>query len=186
VQVGPIPVTSVARTLLGLTALVPEVPEERVRTAISVAVRDGQASDAWPWWRLERLRCRGRNGVTVLERILRRRASLGPTESWLEQRFLDLLVEHGLPTPKVQRRVRRAGSVVARVDAAYESIRLAIELEGHAHHSTPEDRTRDERRRNRLTLAGWTVMVFTNDQVVREPLEVVATVRAALAARHAS
>lgn len=183
VQVGPIPATSVARTFLGLAALVPSVPEEKVRTAIGVAARDGLVSDAWLWWRLERLRCRGRNGVTVLERILRDRASLGLTESWLEQRFLELLLEHGLPAPEVQRRVRHRGSFVGRVDLAYEPVRLAIELEGYAHHSTREDRARDEGRRNRLIVAGWTVMVFTYDQVVRDPLEVVATVRAALAAR---
>ncbi len=183
VQVGPIPATSVARTFLGLAALVPTVPEDAIRTAIGVAARDGQVSDAWLWWRLERLRCRGRNGVTVLERILQNRASLGPTESWLEQRFLELLLEHDLPVPGVQRRVHHRGSFVGRVDLAYESARLAIELEGYAHHSTREDRARDEQRRNRLILAGWTVMVFTYDQVVREPLEVVTTVRAALAAR---
>lgn len=184
VRVGPIPVTGVARTFLGLAALVPLVPEETIRTALGAAARDGLVSDAWLWWRLERLRCRGRNGVATMERILRDRVSLGPTESWLEQRFLELLAEHGLPTPEVQRRVRHRGSFVARVDLAFAPARLAIELEGYAHHSTREDRSRDERRRNRLILAGWTVMVFTYDQVVRDPQEVVATVRAALAARH--
>lgn len=95
VNVGPIPATGVARTFLGLAALVPELSEEAISTAIGVAARDGLVSDPWLWWRLEMLRCRGRNGVRTMEEILRKRQRLGPTESWLEQRFMELLEEHG-------------------------------------------------------------------------------------------
>lgn len=40
VNVGPIPTTGVARTFLGLAALVPEVSSETIRTAIGDAVRE--------------------------------------------------------------------------------------------------------------------------------------------------
>lgn len=187
VHVGAIPTTSVARTFLGLAALVPDaVGYEAVRTAVAVAARDGQVSDAWLWWRLEHLRCRGRDGVTVLERILRERQRLGPTESWLEHRFMELLTDAGLPLPTVQRRVRVRGNSVARVDASYDAVGLVIELDGHASHTTREQRDRDERRRNRLVLAGRRVLVFTYDHVVRVPAEVVDTVGAALCVARAS
>lgn len=180
VHVGPIPCTGVARTFLGLAALVPEVPVDRVRSSLDVAARDGLVSDAWLWWRLEQLRCRGRNGVSVMEEVLRRRQHLGPTESWLEHRFLELLEAHGLPLPTVQQRIRRRGSFVARVDARYEHRAIIVELDGHAGHSTREQTDRDQRRRNELTMAGNTVLVFTYDHVVRDPAYVLRTVRDAL------
>lgn len=180
VHIGPIPCTGVARTFLGLAALAPEVPVGQIRTALDVAARDGIVSDAWLWWRLEQLRCRGRNGISVMEEILKRRQHLGPTESWLEHRFLELLEAHGLPLPAVQRRIRRRGSFVARVDARYDDRAIIVELDGYANHSTREQTDRDERRRNELTLAGNTVLVFTYDHVVRDPAYVIRTVREAL------
>ncbi|WCO65104.1 DUF559 domain-containing protein [Iamia majanohamensis] len=180
VHVGPIPCTGVARTFLGLAALAPEVPVDRIRSSLDAAARDGLVSDAWLWWRLERLRCRGRNGVSVMEEVLRRREHLGPTESWLEHRFLELLEADGLPLPVVQRRIRRRGSFVARVDARWDDRAVVVELDGHASHSTREQLDRDQRRRNELTLAGDTVLVFTYDHVVRDPADILRTVRGAL------
>jgi very-short-patch-repair endonuclease len=121
-----------------------------------------------------------------MEEILRKRQRLGPTESWLEQRFMELLEEHGIPLPSVQRRVRVSGNFVSRVDTDFDPIPLVVELEGYASHSTREQRARDERRRNRLILAGKTAMVFTYDHVVGTPLEVVDMVRAARAELNAA
>jgi hypothetical protein len=181
VTVGPIPTTSVARTILGLAALVPDIDIDRVRDAVDTAVRDGIASDAWLWWRLEELRCRGRNGVTVMEQILQRRAGRGKTESWLEREFLLLLEQAGLPPPTVQRRVCENGAFVARVDCCYDTQRLIVELNGHAAHSTKRQRDTDAARVNRLQLLGYRVLQFTYDDVVQRPEMVIATVAGALA-----
>lgn len=181
VDVGPIPSVGVARTFLMLAALVPEVPADAIRTAIGDAAREGRVSDAWLWWRLEELRCRGRDGVTAMEQILRRRQALGPTESWLEHTFLELLEEAGLPLPEVQQRIAPGGRFVGRVDALYPGHRLVIEVEGHRHHSTREQRAADEARRRQLVLAGYRVLVVTADEVVAHPQRVVADVAAALA-----
>jgi very-short-patch-repair endonuclease len=179
VQIGPIPCVGVARTFLMLAALVPEVSPEAIRTGIGDAVREGTVSDAWLWWRLEALRCRGRAGVTVMEEILRRRQQLGATESWLEHTFLDLLDAAGLPLPVVQQRIGRNGAFVARVDCLYPHIDLVIELEGHDPHR--RRRRQDEARRRQLVLAGKRVMVVTYDEVVGDPARVVGDVAAALA-----
>lgn len=186
VEVGPIPCAGLARTFLMLAALVPEVPADAIRTAIGDAAREGRVSDAWLWWRLEELRCRGRNGVSALEDILRRRQCLGPTESWLEHTFLERLEGAGLPLPQVQRRISRDGRFVGRVDALYPEHRLVIEVEGHRHHSTREQRAADESRRRQLVLAGYRVLVVTADEVVHHPDRVVADVAAALAERPAA
>ena len=99
-----IPVTSIARTIFDLAALVPEVALDDVRNVVDVAARDGRASDGWLGWRLEKLRCHGRNGVSVLEAILAEREGKGRTESWLERTFLAVLERAGFPLPKVQQR----------------------------------------------------------------------------------
>lgn len=180
VRVGGVPCLGVARTFLSLAALVPEVSADAIRTAVGDACRERKVSDAWLWWRLERLRCRGRKGVSVLEEILRRRQALGPTESWLEHTFLDLLAAAGLPLPQVQRRIERDGSFAGRVDCLFPDVGLVVELEGHRHHSTPEQRARDEARRRRLILAGVRVMVVTYDELVGHPDQVLADITAAL------
>lgn len=181
VWIGPIPATSVARTIFGLAALVPVLDEERVRDVIDTAVRDGLASDPWLWWRLEQLRCRGRNGVSILEGILQDRAGRGRTESWLEREFLGCLERGGLPRPVVQRTIRADGAFLARVDCCYERERIVMEVNGHGSHSTKRQRDADAARVNRLQLAGYRVLQFGYDDVVRTPEVVVATVAEALA-----
>lgn len=177
-HVGPIPCVGVARTFLMLAALVPEVSAGAIRTAIGDAAREGRVSDAWLWWRLEQIRGRGRGGVTQMEAILRRRQRLGPTESWLEHTFLDLLEAAGLALPVVQARIARNGSFVARVDCFFADIGLVVELEGHRPHR--DQRRRDEVRRRQLVLAGVQVMVVTYDELVADPGAVLADIAAAL------
>lgn len=183
-EVRHIPVTSVARSLLGLAALV-ETPVEReeLEAAVETAVRTRLASDTWLWWLLENRRCRGRNGVTEMERVLARRVGLGPTESWLERQMLELLRSAGLPLPAVQRRIRRRGAFVARVDLLYEGHRVVIEVMGHEWHSSRPQREADTRRANELQLMGYVVIQITYDQLVGDPRSVVRTVREALAER---
>ena len=182
VEVDGIPCTSVARTLFSLAALVPEIPLDRVRGAVDDAVRLRLASDPWLWWRLEKLRCSGRNGVTAFEAILTARAE-SPTESWLERETLRVLVAGGLAPPRCQARIRRRGAFVARVDFIYDDEQVIIEATGAVAHSTPTQRAADAKRRNALVTAGYTVLEFTYEQIVGEPASVVAQVRAALAAR---
>lgn len=179
--IGPIPVTTVARTFLGLAALSPPIPLEMVANAVDVAVRDGIADDAWLWWMLEHRRRSGRNGVMNLESILVDRAGLGRTESWLERQLLQVIDLAGLPRPKCQRRVRRHGAFAARVDFLYEEARLVIEVDGHGAHSTKAQRAADAERANRLQLAGYRVLRFTYDDVVRRPQVVIELIRAGLA-----
>lgn len=181
VLVGPIPTTSVARTLLGLAALPSwEVSDAALTSAVEEAVRRGLASDRWLWWLLEERRCRGRNGVTRFEAVLAERARLGPTESWLERELLRLLGAARLPLPVVQRTVRRRGAFVARVDAAYPDQGIVLEALGYASHASREALSADAARVSRLTLMGLDVHQFTYDQIVRQPEWVAEVVRSAL------
>ncbi|WCO68880.1 DUF559 domain-containing protein [Iamia majanohamensis] len=178
--VAGIPTTSAARTLLGLAGLVPaEISYSSFTGSVEEAVRAGRASDRWLWWLLEERRCRGRDGVRVLESVLAERARLGPTESWLEREALRVLEAAGLPLPTVQHVVRRQGAFVSRVDLAYVAERVLIEVEGKDHDGHVQ-RAVDAHQRNQGQLLGHTVLTYTYEQVVRSPHVLVAEVREAL------
>jgi very-short-patch-repair endonuclease len=179
ITIRGIPATSVARTIFDLAALVPTISLTDLRDLIDIAIRDGRASDAWLFWRLERLRCRGRNGVSVLEAILADRESNGKTESWLEREFLACLDVVGFPHPKVQQCIRNRNGTIARVDFLYEP-RTIVEVAGYRWHSTYKQKQADAERRNRLTVEGYDILEFTYGHVVETPQDVWTTLAAKL------
>lgn len=123
----------------------------------------------------------GRNGTGTMREILEERLLIsGSEESLLERRFMDLLRRHGLPTATIQHEVWHAGRFVARVDACYPERKLAIEVDGFAHHSSPDAFQRDRERQNRLVALGWTVLRFTWHDVVHRPATVAREIAAAI------
>lgn len=123
----------------------------------------------------------GRNGTGVVRELLDERLlTMGDEESLLEKRFLDLVRRHGVPPHSFQFEVWHGGRFIARVDAAYPDRKLAIEVDGFAHHSSPDALQRDRTRQNRLVALGWTVLRFTWDDVVRRPAMVAKEIREAV------
>ncbi len=183
VMVDGIPTTSIARTMLGLAALVPdEVDHDELVDVVARAIEDGKASLAWLTWLLEGRRCRGRNGVRALEAALDARVHLGPTESWLERRLLALVRSAGLPKPALQRTIPRQDGRAARVDFVYERQRIVIEVLGYAHHRTPAQLAADTMRANQLQVRGYRVLQLSSRTLDREPDAALAVIAAALAA----
>lgn len=102
--------------------------------------------------------------------VLRRRLpGYEPGDSELEMRFVRALVAGGLPEP-VQQHPLRLGSRRCRVDLAYPTLRIAIEVDGWEHHHTRAAFDADRARANDLVVAGWHVLRFTstmtNEQAV--------------------
>jgi very-short-patch-repair endonuclease len=180
IEVDGIRCTSVARTLLLLAAPRHGIADGHLRDLVDEAIRDDKATDAWLWWRLERLRRRGRSGIQRMEEVLNQRAGGQRTESWLERTFLALLAEHDLPLPRCQQRIDLRGAFVGRVDFVYEHRRLVVEVSGHEFHASRDQLARDALRRNQLQLAGYRVLEFTYDQIVREPHAVIGLLAEAL------
>ena len=180
VRVDGIPCLGVARTLFTMAAEAPDHGLEPVRDCVDEAIRDGKATEAWLYWRLERLRRRGRPGIRRFESVLEARRVDGDTESWLEREFLALLRRAGLEVPSSQVRIEQDGAFVARVDFLYVDRRLVIEVGGYRHHSTRRQTTSDAARRSELLLAGYRVLELTYDDVVQRPEWVVDLVRRAL------
>lgn len=182
-----IPTTSVARTFLSLAALVPdELSRRRLAKLVDASIRDGRASDKWLWWLLERTRRSGRNGVSTLEDILGERAGGNVTHSWLERETYAVLERANLPLPECQRRIRRRGAFVARVDFLYPDVKVVIEVSGYRWHKSLEAQIRDAERRRLLTLEGYDVLEYTYYDVVARPGLLVAEIAERLGRRAAA
>ena len=98
------------------------------------------------------------------------------TRSELEERFLALCHEHGLPRPNVNTRIEGC-----EVDFAWRDRRLVVEVDGYRYHRAPSTFEDDRERDVVLSVAGWTVLRFTYAQVVRRPAWVAAAVATHLA-----
>jgi very-short-patch-repair endonuclease len=123
----------------------------------------------------------GRTGTGIVRRILEGNVLiLGKEESELEKRFTALVRRHRLPIIELQHEVWDGGRFVARIDAAYPDLKLAIEVDGFEHHSTPDAFQRDRTRQNRLVALGWTVLRFTWKDVVSRPDYVARLIREAI------
>ncbi|MEU4158873.1 DUF559 domain-containing protein [Actinoplanes sp. NPDC026670] len=102
-------------------------------------------------------------------------------ESPMESRLRLVIIDAGLPPAAVQHQVHTAdGEFLGRVDLAWPELRLAIEYDGDHHRERGQFR-RDVGRLNALRMAGWTVLRFTADDVMRWPDETARTIVAAFA-----
>lgn len=107
------------------------------------------------------------------------------TDSPMETRLRLLLVLAGLPTPVANRDVVVDGEWLARPDLSYPELRIAIEYDGDHHRVDRRQWQSDISRRRLLEDAGWTVLVFTADDVLKFGPETVRRVRSAVVARSA-
>jgi hypothetical protein len=164
VNVGMFRVTSPARTIIDLAAV---VPKRMLEAAVDSALRDGWTSETYLRQRLQALRASGRSGVRVLDEVLDGRP-LG-AESYLERVALALFDRAGLPSPKCQVVHRLGGQVVARVDFEFPGTGVIVEVAGHGTHATRRQRQADAQRIAELTLMGNRVFTFTHEDVVERP-----------------
>lgn len=95
----------------------------------------------------------------------------GPTltETELEEAFLALCREAGLPTPDVNVSMTLPDGTPARIDFLWRKERLAVETDGGPFHRTRQSRERDARRDQLLRLIAFEPVRFTGRQVAREP-----------------
>jgi hypothetical protein len=124
-------------------------------------------------------RCRG---AARVRRYLEASARIaGPNPSVLESMMARVFTRYCLPAPKAELHAGPDGRF--RIDYAYAPEKLAVELFGYAWHHSPEQMARDLARQRALVLEGWTVLVFTWQDVKQDPARVAAEIRAALSPR---
>lgn len=170
-EVAGIPVTAASRTLLDLAGV---VEEEDLEIAVDCALRRGLTSINYLTRRFADRRGRGCPGSAAMRRVLEQRSKGGAaaTESVLETRFLRLLRSGRVPLPEPGYKVGPY-----RLDFAYPHIRLGIELDGYAFHSSKTAWERDLRRQNELLALGWTLLRFTWTDVTQRGEAVIEEIR---------
>lgn len=154
-----IPVTSPERTLVDLSATVPE-------RALGRMLDDGLRRRVI---RLDRLRCFAARlskspgcRPTVIQGLLAARLpGYDPGDSDLETRVLRVLVAAHLPAP-VQQHWVRVGGQTFKIDLAYPEHKLAVELDGWEFHKARTAFDGDRARANLLVASGWTLVRFTS------------------------
>jgi very-short-patch-repair endonuclease len=165
-----LPITSPARTLLDLAAILS--PSDLAR-AIEQADRRGLTSPNKLTHYLTRRR--SHRGAAALRAAV---TSTTPqlTRSEAERTFLALMARAGLPTPAANTRV--AGY---EVDFLWPGRRLIVEIDGYAFHSSRAAFERDRIRDAELLARGYRVIRITWRRLVEEPEAVAATIATALA-----
>jgi hypothetical protein len=171
--------TTIVRTLCDLGAV---VSRDRVEQALDDALRR-RVDQTLIERAINRLWRPGPTGVPMLAAILGERAPGSVPESWFERLVLKMLKDAGLPKPVVQYEVRdERGRFVARVDAAYPRLKIAIEADSERYHGAPGARVRDLDRTRRLRRARWEVVPVTWGDM-RQPEAVVTDLRLAIERR---
>jgi very-short-patch-repair endonuclease len=168
-----IPTTTVARTLLDLAAdLRPRALEDVIAQANRLQRFDLVAArrclDEHP----------RQHGARMLRNVLDSLEGVGAADlrSTLEAAFLQLCDDHDLPTPHAN--VHLAGFTV---DFHWPQTTLVVETDGFTYHATRTAFEADRARDQALTLAGYTVVRFTYNQVIRTPAECADRLRRLLA-----
>jgi hypothetical protein len=120
-------------------------------------------------------------GTALLREVLSLAEPL--SESPMETRLRLLLIDAGAPRPVAQHDVLDSrGRFLGRVDLAYPALRIALEYEGDHHRERAHFR-QDVSRLNALRAAGWIVLRFTADDVLRRPKRVARDVAHAMRER---
>ena len=151
-----IPVTSLARTLVDLAAVVD--PTRLGRTfeeAERIRKLDIRAIEA------VLLRSNGRNGTKHVRALIAERRPATDTREGLEREFAEIIRQAGLPVPVYNALI---GGFL--VDAAWMDRRLIVELDGYDFHDRTRKSFEAERvRHTHLQLRGWTVIRLTKGQM---------------------
>jgi very-short-patch-repair endonuclease len=165
-----IPVTTPARTLVDLAAIVDY-------TALRRAVREAQRKLVTIPQLLETLdRVGRRRGTSNLRKILA--AGHAPTRSELEDAVLDLILKAGFRRPAVNQPIRLQGRTVI-PDFRWPEHRLVIEADGAEWHDDRLTREDDAERQALLEANGERVLRITWRQAIAQRKQTIQRIRAA-------
>jgi hypothetical protein len=176
--VSSIPVTTLARMILDLAAVVDQRAVERV-------IREAVDRGGFDLWAVnDQLHRNPKHPGTPIVR-----AALGPdraglTDSELEELFVSIWWPTGLPRPQTRYYIDPGdGGLLIRADFAWPQAKFDLEIDGTRYHAPGHHRKRDYRRDQRLKRATWEVLRVDDDQLNDDPDSAVAIVWDLLAPR---
>lgn len=166
-----VPITTVARTMLDVGAVLPPGGLRKV-------VAEAEVRQLFDLREVERLLSRHprHRGRRPLASVLENWTPPPRVRSVLEERFVAVCARHGLPEPLMNSTV-----IGMEVDALFPDHGIVVELDGAGAHRGVLHREDDYARRARLVAAGWAFVAFTYRQtVVGDGAFVAQTLRGAL------
>lgn len=172
-------VTSPTRTLIDLAA-VRSTTSAQLTASLDGALRDLLTTEDFLHRRLAQLRGRGRHGVPRLLAAIEGIEVTRGAHSWLEREFLRLVAAAGIAPPNPQEVMGTRHGRLIRVDFRFPGTPVIVEVLGYRYHRTTLQLQVDAERINQLVLAGYVVLQFTYDHVVKEPQWVIEQLTAAL------
>lgn len=172
-----IPLTSPARTLIDLAAVVHQL---ELDNALAEATMRGLARESEIAAAMERVPRRA--GIAALRRLLASQRDSGTaparTRSSYERKLLQLISDAALPRPVTNVPVERHV-----VDMFWPAQRLVVEFDGFAYHSDRRAFEHDRLRDQDLVAAGYRVIRITARQLDHTPFAVIARLAQALQSR---
>ena len=178
VDIDGMRVTSLERSVIDTLRILPEYAGQPI---LDRALLRG-------WLTVDGLQVRcdefdGRRGVARLRSHLKRVSTGARSEA--ERLLHRRLDDAGLTGWTADFKVFDAdGVLVAVLDVAFTTEKVAVEVDGLAFHTDPARFQRDRTRQNLLVNDGWTVLRFTWDDLSQRRRHVVETIRAALQRTH--
>jgi len=167
-----IPVTTVPRTIFDLASLGRRRPTQRAMHEAEVRQLTDRLSLPDLLARYPR-----RQGARLVRDLLADSPdSRGAPLNRFEDRFADLLDEHGLPRPRFNPHLSLAGRHF-RPDCLWQRDKLIVELDGGGVHRTRNAFESDRERDRVLLTAGYRTMRVTWRQLEREPDSLVSDIR---------
>jgi very-short-patch-repair endonuclease len=124
-------------------------------------------------------RNKGTWGTQSMRRLLDRTGDRAHSE--LERLAVGLLRAAGISGFVVNFHTTLSSGRRVEFDIAFRERRVALELDGYAYHSDPEDHQADLRRANEVMADGWVLRRFTYSDLLTDPDGFIATVREVLA-----
>lgn len=173
-----LPVTTPERTIVDLAAVITKGHLERI-------IDNGLAARIFELDELTQLFSslgrRGKPGTKKLRQILEARGvGYVAPESEMERRLIGIIERSGLPTPDRQYKPEWLTTLNGRVDLCYPDHKVVIEADSRRWHTLSNAFETDRLRDNAANLAGWTVLRFTWEEIVKRPERVVSSIATAL------
>jgi hypothetical protein len=167
IELEGLPVTDAVRTVIDLASAMPVPAIGKMVDHLVVAgaaTIDGFADEVMGLAR------HGKPGMKTMHKVIEvRDGARFIGDSRLEMWVLRLIRQWGFPDPEVQYPLPWRSARKGRVDFAYPLIRLIIEVDGRAWHTTLEAFESDRLRDNHAQLAGWRVLRITYRMLLEEP-----------------
>jgi very-short-patch-repair endonuclease len=166
-----IPVTTPARTIIDLATTLDRRGIERLLDR----AENARLGDVVPLDAVARALAGHRGAAKVLAVLQGHAPGTTLTKGELEELFLALCREAGLPKPRVNQPIEGFEA-----DFVFPDERLIVETDSWRHHRSRDSFERDRRRDAIHAAAGWRTLRFTWRQIEDEPQTVAAAVEAAL------